>query len=101
MSIKDEIKNRIKNELGKISEAHVKSWISERLIDPIHVKLALDSNGKNYESFWLVSTHKNDKGYRIAYDEKLKMFGIVTILENGIEWFMGCYGSFDETVNNL
>ncbi len=96
-----DLKNKIKIGLEKIKSSEQKDWITERLIEPYLEKLALDQNGEKYSEFWIVTKHKLDKCYRIAYNQEVDMFGIVTLLDNNIEWFMGYYGTFDETINSL
>ena len=43
----------------------------------------------------------SDSSYRVVYDEETKMFGLECTLSNGLEWYMGAYGTFEEAVENM
>jgi hypothetical protein len=93
----------------KISEGvaslapHLRSWVDEHLIAPRQVRFALDANGTSIKDLWLVSDHvgANDSSYRIVYDDETDAFGLECTLDSGVEWYMGNYSSFAETVENM
>jgi hypothetical protein len=93
----------------KISEAvvvlapHLRAWVEEHLIVPRQVRLALDANGTSFKNLWLVTNHvgANDSSYRVAYDDETDAFGLECTLDSGVEWYMGNYGSFAETIENM
>ena len=65
--------------------------------------LATDAEGTSFKDVWLVTNHtgENDSSYRIIYDDQAQLFGLECTLESGVEWYMGNYGSFSETVENM
>jgi hypothetical protein len=82
---------------------HLRSWASEHLIRPRRVSLSVNSEGTSFKSLWLVTDHlgKDDSSYRIVYDEDESAFGLELTLDMGVEWYMGIYGTFSETVENM
>ena len=82
---------------------HLRSWVEKHLIAPQQVPLALDPNGTSSKNFWLVTNHvgENDSSYRIAFNGETGAFGLECTLDSGVEWYMGDYGSFAETVQNM
>jgi hypothetical protein len=83
--------------------SHLQSWAQVHLIEPRHVRLAADPDGTSFKGVWLVTNHtgENDSSYRIVYDDEAQLFGLECTLESGVEWYMGNYGSFSETVENM
>ncbi len=84
-------------------EPHLQSWVREHLIQPLQIRLATNPDGNSLKGFWLVTDHvgKEDSSYRIVYDEDEQAFGLESTLDTGVEWHMGNYGSFSETVENM
>ena len=82
---------------------HLQSWVHAHLIEPRQVRLATDPDGTSFKDLWLVTnrTGENDPSYRIVYDDQAHLFGLECTLESGVEWYMGNYGSFSETVENM
>jgi len=82
---------------------HLRSWVAAHLIVPRQVRFALDPNGTAFKDLWLVTDHNgvNDSSYRIVYDQETDEFGLECTMDSGIEWYMGNYGSFAETVENM
>lgn len=92
------LKDQVQQGLGRVPAREFK-WAQARLIEPRQVTLALDPEGNKPSQFWLVIDHLGqDYGYRIAYYPNDDMFGLVASLKNGVEWYMGNYGSFEETL---
>jgi len=71
--------------------------------DCSHHLFAMDPDGGEESSLGLITDHNgtNDSGYRIVFDEECQRFGLATTLQSGTAWYMGLYGSFDETVENM
>ena len=67
------------------------------------IKLAVNSDGRGVSYYWLVTDNigVNDSSYRVVYDEEQNMFGLECMLANGIEWYMGAYGTFREAIENM
>jgi len=82
---------------------HLKSWVDAHLIEPRRVRLAADPDGGSFKHLWLVTDHtgENDSSYRVVYDAEAQLFGLECTMESGVEWYMGNYGSFSETVENM
>jgi hypothetical protein len=82
---------------------HLRSWASNHLIEPCQIKLATNSDGSSIKTLWLVTDHtgKYDSSYRVVYDENEQAFGLEVTLDTGVEWYMGVYGNFSETIENM
>lgn len=82
---------------------HLKSWVDRHLIEPRRVRLATNAQGTSFKYLWLVTDHtgENDSNCRVVYDPEAQMFGLECTLDTGVEWYMGNYGSFSETVQNM
>ena len=104
-----ESKNIPKQIQAKVSDGltglapHLQSWLHEHLIEPRQVQLATDAEGTSFKQLWLITNHvgKNDSNCRIVYDDETDAFGLECTVEPGVEWYMGNYGSFAETVENI
>ena len=81
----------------------IRDWTEGHLIAPRKVKLATDPDGKEYKEYWLVTDNNGNKdsSYRVVYDDMEESFGLECTLESGVEWFMGLYGEFSETVESM
>ena len=82
---------------------HLQDWVRAHLIDPRPVRFAADAEGSSLKDLWLVTDHtgEKDSSYRIVYDEHGQMFGLEVTLAISVEWYMGSYGSFAETVESM
>ena len=82
---------------------HLQSWVHDHLIQPRQIRLSTDPHGNFFRDFWLVTDHvgKEDSSYRIVYDEAGQAFGLESTLDTGLQWYMGNYGTFSETVENM
>lgn len=82
---------------------HLSAWVRTHLIEPRPVQLSVKQDGSSLQTFWLVTHHvgTNDSSYRIVYDENEQAFGLELTLDDGVEWYMGIYGTFAETVMNM
>jgi hypothetical protein len=82
---------------------HLQSWVNAHLVEPRRVRLATDVDGTSFKYLWLVTNHtgENDSNCRLVYDADAKLFGLECTLGSGVEWYMGNYGSFSETVQNM
>lgn len=102
MDTQQSISDLVAKELPSLAP-HFREWIKHHLIVPRKVRLAIASDGKERNEYWLVTDNVgiDDTSYRVVYDDVEKSFGLVCTLESGIEWCMGLYGEFSETVENL
>jgi len=102
-SVQETIRLAIKNSLHKIDETIDLKWINKHLVDPTNIKLCTDLNNKIYREFWLVTDHmgEDDSAYRVVFDDQNNVFGLETTLDNGINWYMGDYGDFNEAVKHM
>jgi hypothetical protein len=101
-----EIEERIgiKVQEGLIALApHLCNWVRRHLIQPRLVNLSTNQDGTSFKTLWLITDHvgKDDSSYRVVYDEDEQGFGLELTLNTGVEWYMGSYGTFSETVENM
>ena len=82
---------------------HLQSWVKTHLIQPRPIRLFRNTEGTSPRDLWLVTDHngEHDSSYRIVYDDRDQVFGLECTLDSGVEWYMGDYGSFSETVENM
>ena len=82
---------------------HLQDWLRTHLVDPRPIRFYADAEGHSFKDLWLVTDHtgEKDSSYRIVYDESNQMFGLEVTLDTGVEWYMGSYGSFSETVASM
>jgi hypothetical protein len=82
---------------------HLRSWVEAHLIEPRRVELAADADGTSFKTYWLITDHtgKDDSTYRVAYDEEARAFGLEVTLDTDVELYMGTYGTFSETIENM
>ncbi len=100
--IPKQIKLRV-TEAVTVLAPHLRDWVRDHLIEPRRIRFSVDSDGTSFKDLWLVTDHvgEKDSSYRIVYDESEQAFGLACTLEGGVEWYMGTYGSFSETVENM
>jgi hypothetical protein len=82
---------------------HLRSWVEAHLIQPRRISLATDMDETSFKTYWLITDHtgKNDSTYRVAYDEDAQAFGLEVTLVTDVELYMGTYGTFTETIENM
>ena len=102
MDIVATVKKRVSRDFPSISP-RFHGWVRDHLIEPKPVRLAIDSEGVTYEELWLVTDHvgKEDSSYRVVYDPSDDNFGLEMTAIEGIEWYMGAYGEFFETIESM
>ena len=100
--VPDQIATKVAEGLTSLAP-HLQDWVRAHLIDPRPVRFSTDANGNTFKDLWLVTDHtgQEDSSYRIVYDENSQMFGLAVTLDSGVEWYMGSYGSFSETVESM
>lgn len=98
----NELRAKVTAELTGLAP-HLKSWVEAHLTEPRRVRFATDAQATSFKYLWLVTDHtgENDSNCRVVYDSEAQMFGLECTLDTGVEWFMGNYGSFSETVQNI
>jgi len=96
------IDSLIKSELPELAP-QLRNWAEQHLTIPRQVSFALSDDGTGEIRLWLVTdrTGKNDSSSRIVFDEIRGDFGLAMLLKNGVDWFMGFYGGFAETVDAI
>jgi hypothetical protein len=93
----------------KVAEAlpilapHLQNWLRPHLVEPRLIRLSADADGTSFKDLWLVTDHtgEEDSSYRLVYDGDNHEFGLESTLDTGVEWYMGSYGSFSETVESM
>ena len=82
---------------------HLQDWLRAHLVPPRPIRVSVDVEENSYKDLWLITDHtgKQDSSYRVVYDENNQMFGLEWTLDTGVEWYLGAYGSFSETVENM
>jgi fatty-acid desaturase len=98
----DRIREKISDTIGSLAP-HLRSWVDNHLIAPREVRLSLDPHGQSFKTFWLVTDHSGtkDASYRVAYNDETNEFGLECTMDTDVEWYMGDYGSFAETIENM
>ena len=78
-------------------------WAETHLIPPSKQFFSVDLDSDCRKGLWLVTDHNgtNDSSYRIVFDDEMQMFGLETTMQDETAWYMGPYGSFQETVENM
>ncbi len=96
------IKTKIAEGLAVLAP-HLQDWLRTHLVTPRPIRFSVDADGNSFKELWLVTDHtgEKDSSYRVVYDENNQMFGLESTLDTGVEWYMGSYGSFSETVENM
>jgi hypothetical protein len=82
---------------------HLRRWVEAHRVPPTRRCLAADSEGQRRVHVWLVTDHvgSEDSSYRVVYDEEAGKSGLEVTLQDGTEWYMGCYGGLCETIENM
>lgn len=102
LEVVSHIKELVEKDLPNLPP-HIKAWAEEHLVQPRQVTLALKDDGQGEVMLWLVTDHsgKRDSACRVVFDEKRSRFGLEMRMANGVNWFMGLYGSFAEAVDAM
>jgi hypothetical protein len=104
MSSSDEgqLKARVDEGLKHLSST-LRGWAEAHMVEPREIAASLDPKGAQRELFWLVTDDVgvNDSGYRVVFDPRANTFGLVTIVDGGIVWYLGGYGDFNDAVENM
>lgn len=82
---------------------HLREWAEAHLASPRQETFAEKSDGTHPVTLWLVTdnTGSEDSSSRVVFDPEEDRFGLEMELQDGIHWFMGLYGSFSETIENM
>jgi hypothetical protein len=96
------ISELIEVEIAKLGPL-LQSWARHHLIVPRQVILSADPEGGEQATLWLVTDHTgdNDSSCRVVFDARSNEFGLEQTLADGIEWYMGPYGSFADAVEAM
>lgn len=96
------LKSAIQLDLTKLAP-HLKAWAESHLTTLRAVDLFTSPEGPESLEFILVTDHTGlkDANYRIVFNPRTNQFGLETTIEGGRCWFLGDYGSFSETVENM
>ena len=100
--IADRIEKLVKVELPRLT-LHLREWAEQHLVAPRQVTLSINENGQGKVSLWLVTDHigHRDSSYRVVFDVEQDKFGLEGTRASGVEWYMGLYGGFAETIENM
>ena len=100
--IKEIIREKVAAGLSKLPN-HLKTWGELHLIEPkrITVYNSVKSCGQDFA--WLITDHNGikDSGYRVVYNEELKMFGLIMNLTDGRIYCLGYSGDFDQAIEGM
>ena len=101
-NIIDHINELVHKELPSLAP-HLKEWAEQHLVTPYQVTISKDPGGLEEIKLWLVTDHTGhqDSSSRVVFDADVDEFGLEMTLSNGVAWFMGIYGGFTETVENM
>lgn len=96
------IRKRIAADMHAMPESEIE-WVRAHLIEPRPVRFAIDAEGTELKDFWLVTDHvgNQDSSYRVAYDPSTDGFGLEMTTIDGVEWYMGSYGEFINTIVSM
>ena len=81
----------------------LREWATAHLIEPRPLRAAADPDGATSVDLWLVTDDKgkDDASSRIVFDAASQSFGLVTVLDSGLVWYLGSYGTFADAVDSL
>ncbi|MEK7656772.1 MAG: hypothetical protein AAB412_03380 [Elusimicrobiota bacterium] len=98
----EKLKSAIQLDLPKLAP-HLKAWAEAHLTTPRALDLFTSPEGPESLEFILVTDHtgREDANCRIVFNPRTNEFGLETTIEGGRCWFLGDYGSFSETVENM
>lgn len=102
MDLPSYIEVRLRTELPQLAD-HLREWVEAHRSELREAGVWSDPEGTQPVRVWFVTCHtgSNDAPARIVYETTSDRFGLVTDLANGIEWYMGPYGSLADTVASL
>lgn len=100
--MKQSIMRKVNEGLEELTP-HLRAWVENHKIEPRRIVVFTDPDGINSKLVWLVTDHvgKEDSSSRVVYDEIEEVFGLEQILDTGKSWYMGPYGTFPETIENM
>jgi hypothetical protein len=100
--IKQEIFEQIENVRNSIDTKQM-YWIFQHIIEPRKIKVTINPDSIIWKEVWLITDNLNEEvsSYKIVFDEDANAFGLICTLESGIEWYMGVYGSFSDTIESM
>jgi len=92
----------VRSDLPKLSD-HLRTWAEAHLTDPRPETFSEDWEGTKPIILWLVTdnTGHHDSSSRVVFDPEEEKFGLEMEMQNGTHWFMGLYGDFAETIQNM
>ena len=96
------INKLVKSDLHNLSP-HLRDWSEEHLVIPRLINLSLLENGDGDITLWLVTDHVGfrDSSYRVVFDPEFDEFGLEVTLSNDVNWYMGRYGCFSDTIEAM
>lgn len=99
LELRARILGLVKNDLPNLAP-HLRHWSECHLVSPREITLALDPNGRATSLFWLVTDHtgSEDSSSRVVFDTRSDQFGLAMELANHVDWYMGPYGSFADSI---
>lgn len=97
-----ELSSRLEAQLPLLPD-ELRTWLEAHRTRPREVTVAADPDGARMVQVWLVTDHTGDRdgSSLVVYDPQTRMFGLVMELRNGVQWYMGPYGSLVETVQSI
>ena len=95
--------NHIEKELIKVKNDSLLKWFKAHAIPPKKIELLKDLETLETIFVWLITDHKNDtpSNYRIVFNPETTQFGLEMTMESNQNWYMGDYGSLEETLSSL
>jgi hypothetical protein len=97
-----ELTNRVDAEMPMLPE-HLRMWFESHRARPQELTVSSDSEGTHSYRVWLVTDDIGDRdgSSRVVYDAERKKFGLLMELQNGVLWYMGSYGSLEDTIQAI
>lgn len=82
---------------------HLREWAESHLADPHEVAFNLRPDGDSVITLWLVTDHvgSRDSSCRVVFDAETEQFGLTMQLANGVDWYMGPYGTFAQAIESM
>ena len=99
INTKEKIKKLINKDLSKLDDK-LTDWVRDNLIEPRKEILISNLDTKETKELWILTSNR-ESSYRVTFDESNENFGLDCELDDGTIWYMGAYGGFVETINNM